>query len=128
MDGGGGVSVGSGVGVKVFWVGKREVLEAVRGVAVGSMVMELFWETMIERDFKVGGFVEYMVKDLGMGVDVVDGKEMKEAIGSLKVHEERLKRENQNQRGQLLFTLNELMKKENNEDRGVFKSEVAWWT
>lgn len=45
-------------------------LEAIRGGAAGSMVMELFGERMIKRDFKPGGFAEYMVKDLGMGVDV----------------------------------------------------------
>jgi len=28
---------------------------------------------MIEGDFRPGGFTEYMVKDLGMGVDVVEG-------------------------------------------------------
>lgn len=61
-------------------VGKREVLEAVRGGAAGSMVMELFGERMIERDFKAGGFVEYMVKDLGMGVDVVDGQESEKVV------------------------------------------------
>lgn len=47
-------------------------LEAVRGGAAGSMVMELFGERMIGRDFRAGGFAEYMVKDLGMGVDVVE--------------------------------------------------------
>ncbi|KAK1374292.1 putative 3-hydroxyisobutyrate dehydrogenase-like 2, mitochondrial [Heracleum sosnowskyi] len=61
-------------------VGKREFLEAVRGGAAGSMVMELFGERMIERDFKAGGFVEYMVKDLGMGVDVVDGQESEKVV------------------------------------------------
>lgn len=50
----------------------RKFLEAVRGGAAGSMVMELFGERMIERDFRPGGFAEYMVKDLGMGVDVVE--------------------------------------------------------
>ncbi|KAL6517715.1 hypothetical protein OROMI_033416 [Orobanche minor] len=47
-------------------------LEAVRGGAAGSMVMELFGKRMIGRDFRPGGFAEYMVKDLGMGVDVVE--------------------------------------------------------
>lgn len=61
-------------------VGKREFLEAVRGGAAGSMVMELFGKRMIERDFKPGGFVEYMVKDLGMGVDVVDGQESEKVV------------------------------------------------
>lgn len=51
---------------------KRQFLEAVRGGAAGSMAMELFGERMIDRDFRPGGFAEYMVKDLGMGVDVVE--------------------------------------------------------
>lgn len=50
----------------------RQFMEAVRGGAAGSKVMELFGERMIERDFRPGGFVEYMVKDLGMGVDFVE--------------------------------------------------------
>lgn len=49
---------------------KRKFVEAVKGGAAGSMVMELFGERMIERDFRPGGFTEYMVKDLGMGLDV----------------------------------------------------------
>ncbi|KAK2966654.1 hypothetical protein RJ640_002352 [Escallonia rubra] len=49
-----------------------QFMEAVRSGAAGSMVMELFGERMIGRDFKPGGFAEYMVKDLGMGVDVVE--------------------------------------------------------
>ncbi|KAK3011324.1 hypothetical protein RJ639_011711, partial [Escallonia herrerae] len=43
-------------------------MEAVRGGAAGSMVMELFGERMIGRDFKPGGFC----RDMGMGVDVVE--------------------------------------------------------
>ncbi|XP_023533858.1 probable 3-hydroxyisobutyrate dehydrogenase-like 2, mitochondrial isoform X2 [Cucurbita pepo subsp. pepo] len=50
----------------------KQFVEAVRGGAAGSMAMELFGERMIERDFRPGGFAEYMVKDLGMGVDVVE--------------------------------------------------------
>ncbi|PSS26751.1 3-hydroxyisobutyrate dehydrogenase-like [Actinidia chinensis var. chinensis] len=49
-----------------------QFLEAVRSGAAGSMVMELFGERMVGRDFRAGGFAEYMVKDLGMGVDVVE--------------------------------------------------------
>ena len=49
---------------------KLKFVEAVRGGAAGSMVMELFGDRMINKDFKPGGFAEYMVKDLGMGVDV----------------------------------------------------------
>ncbi|KAH1030735.1 hypothetical protein J1N35_042909 [Gossypium stocksii] len=50
-------------------------MEAIRGGGAGSMAMELFGRRMIERDFKPGAFVEYMVKDLGMGVDVVKEEE-----------------------------------------------------
>lgn len=53
----------------------RQFMEAVRGGAAGSMVMELFGERIIGRDFRPGGFAEYMVKDLGMGVDVVEENE-----------------------------------------------------
>lgn len=48
-------------------------MEAVRGGAAGSMVMELFGQRMIDGDFKPGGFAEYMVKDMGMGVNFVEG-------------------------------------------------------
>ncbi|KAL5554084.1 hypothetical protein UlMin_041485 [Ulmus minor] len=51
---------------------RRQFMEAIRGGAAGSMVMELFGERMIDGDFRPGGFAEYMVKDLGMGVDVVE--------------------------------------------------------
>ncbi|KAJ8573502.1 hypothetical protein K7X08_010013 [Anisodus acutangulus] len=43
---------------------KREFVEAVKGGAAGSMVMELFGERMIGRDFRPGELTEYMVKDL----------------------------------------------------------------
>ncbi|KAJ8616685.1 hypothetical protein MRB53_036057 [Persea americana] len=46
----------------------RRFVGAVGGGAAGSKAMELFGERMIERDFRPGGFVEYMVKDLGMGL------------------------------------------------------------
>ncbi|WRX16028.1 6-phosphogluconate dehydrogenase [Theobroma cacao] len=56
----------------------RKYMEAVRGGGAASMAMELFGGRMIRRDFKPGGFAEYMVKDMGLGVDVVkeddDGK------------------------------------------------------
>ncbi|KAK4438290.1 putative 3-hydroxyisobutyrate dehydrogenase-like 3, mitochondrial [Sesamum alatum] len=54
---------------------KDKFLEAVRGGAAGSMVMELFGKRMIDRDFRPGGFAEYMVKDLGIGVDLEEGAE-----------------------------------------------------
>jgi len=58
----------------------RQFMEAVRGGAAGSMVMELFGERMIGRDFRPGGFAEYLVKDLGMGVDVVEGGEDEKVV------------------------------------------------
>ncbi|GAB2275176.1 hypothetical protein Dimus_009938 [Dionaea muscipula] len=48
-------------------------LEAVRGGAAGSRMMELFGKRILEGDFKPGGFAEYMVKDLGMAVDFAEG-------------------------------------------------------
>lgn len=51
---------------------KGEFLAAVRGGAAGSMAIELFGKRMIGRDFAPGGFAEYMVKDLGMGLDEGD--------------------------------------------------------
>ncbi|CAK9151162.1 unnamed protein product [Ilex paraguariensis] len=48
----------------------RKWMEAVRGGAAGSMVMELFGERIIGRGFRPGGFTQYIVKDLGMGLDV----------------------------------------------------------
>ncbi|KAG4110187.1 hypothetical protein ERO13_D13G033501v2, partial [Gossypium hirsutum] len=50
-------------------------MEAIRGGGAGSTAMELFGRRTIERDFKPGGFVEYMVKDLGMGLNVVKEEE-----------------------------------------------------
>ncbi|CAA2998608.1 probable 3-hydroxyisobutyrate dehydrogenase-like 2, mitochondrial [Olea europaea subsp. europaea] len=52
-----------------------EVYEAARDGAAGSMAMELFGHRMIKRDFRLGGFAQYMVKDLGLGVDVEEGDE-----------------------------------------------------
>jgi 3-hydroxyisobutyrate dehydrogenase len=58
----------------------RQFMEAVRGGAAGSMVMELFGERVIGRDFRPGGFAEYLVKDLGMGVDVVEEGEDEKVV------------------------------------------------
>ncbi|KAJ1435013.1 hypothetical protein SESBI_05385 [Sesbania bispinosa] len=49
----------------------KQFLGAVKGGAAGSNAMELFGERMVQRNWG-GGFVGYMVKDLGMGVDVVE--------------------------------------------------------
>ncbi|KAL1327967.1 hypothetical protein HN51_037942 [Arachis hypogaea] len=51
----------------------EKFVEAVREGAAGSKAMELFAGRMIGRDFRPGGYAEYQVKDLGMGVDVVEG-------------------------------------------------------
>ncbi|GER26737.1 6-phosphogluconate dehydrogenase family protein [Striga asiatica] len=51
---------------------KEKFLEAVGGGAAGSMAMELFGKRMVERDFRPGGFAEYIVKDLGMATDVAE--------------------------------------------------------
>ncbi|KAK9677991.1 hypothetical protein RND81_11G180800 [Saponaria officinalis] len=59
---------------------KRKWVEAIRGGAAGSMVMELYGKRMIERDFKAGGFAEYMVKDMGMGVNFVEGGDDDEVV------------------------------------------------
>ncbi|KAK3198449.1 hypothetical protein Dsin_021864 [Dipteronia sinensis] len=53
----------------------RNWRDAVREGTAGSMVMELFGKRMIDKDFRPGGFAEYMVKDLGMGVDVAEERE-----------------------------------------------------
>ncbi|KAJ1405393.1 hypothetical protein SESBI_25942 [Sesbania bispinosa] len=51
----------------------EQFVDAIRNGAAGSKALELFGERMIQRDFRPGGFAEYQVKDLGMGVDVVEG-------------------------------------------------------
>ncbi|KAJ0078013.1 hypothetical protein Patl1_36978 [Pistacia atlantica] len=38
-------------------------------------VIELFWERMIEKDIRPGGFAENMVKDIVMGMEVVEERE-----------------------------------------------------
>lgn len=45
---------------------KERFLEAVSGGAAGSRIMELFGKRMAQRDFEPTGYVEYLVKDLGM--------------------------------------------------------------
>jgi len=58
---------------------KKQWMEAVREGAAGSMVMALFGQRMIDRDFRPGGFAEYMVKDMGMGVNFVAREKDEEA-------------------------------------------------
>ncbi|KAJ0094546.1 hypothetical protein Patl1_15779 [Pistacia atlantica] len=43
---------------------KIKVLEGIRRGSTGNMIMKLFGEKMIERDFRPRGFTEYLVKDL----------------------------------------------------------------
>lgn len=52
-----------------------EFLQAVRGGAAGSAAMEIWGDRVIKGDFRPGGFAEYMVKDLGMGLEDGDGEE-----------------------------------------------------
>lgn len=59
---------------------KMKFLGAIRGGAAGSMALELFGKRMIDRDFRPGGFAEYMVKDLGMAVDVEEEGRRDEAV------------------------------------------------
>ncbi|XP_020230409.1 probable 3-hydroxyisobutyrate dehydrogenase-like 2, mitochondrial [Cajanus cajan] len=47
----------------------RGFVEGIRRGAAGSKALELFAERMMEKDFRPGGFAEYQVKDLGMGMD-----------------------------------------------------------
>lgn len=54
----------------------EQFIGAIRDGAAGSRALELFGERMIKRDFRPGGFAEYQVKDLGMGVDVVEDGEV----------------------------------------------------
>ncbi|KAE8667417.1 RmlC-like cupins superfamily protein [Hibiscus syriacus] len=49
------------------WLDLRKYMGAIRGGSAVSMAMELFGGRTMDRDFKPGGFVEYMVKDLGLG-------------------------------------------------------------
>ncbi|KAL5789777.1 hypothetical protein ACOSQ2_004665 [Xanthoceras sorbifolium] len=53
----------------------KTLFDGIRSGAAGNMIMELFGERMMERDFRPGGFVEYLVKDLGMGMDVAEDTE-----------------------------------------------------
>lgn len=52
-----------------------KLLVAMKGGAGGNKIMELFGEKMIERDFRPGGFAEYLVKDFGIGLNFVEEKE-----------------------------------------------------
>ncbi|CAK8578692.1 unnamed protein product [Lathyrus sativus] len=51
----------------------EQFVNAIRDGSAGSTALELFGERMIKRDFRPGGYAEYQVKDLGMGVNFVEG-------------------------------------------------------
>ncbi|KAK1698777.1 hypothetical protein QYE76_015474 [Lolium multiflorum] len=53
----------------------RQFLGAVSKGAAGSRVMDLFGERVLSRDFATGGAVRYIIKDLGMALEVGDGQE-----------------------------------------------------
>ncbi|KAJ4717096.1 6-phosphogluconate dehydrogenase family protein [Melia azedarach] len=53
----------------------KKLLAAMKGGAAESKIMQLFGEKMIERDFMPGGFAEYLVKDFGIGLNVVEEEE-----------------------------------------------------
>ena len=55
-------------------------LGATRKGSAYTKALELFGERMVEGDFRPGGFAEYMVKDLGMGVNVVEEREDGEVV------------------------------------------------
>ncbi|KAK7246859.1 hypothetical protein RIF29_41729 [Crotalaria pallida] len=57
----------------------KQFLEAIRGGAAGSNALELFGDRMIQRNWG-GGFIGYMVKDLGMGLDFGDKGEDDKAV------------------------------------------------
>lgn len=50
----------------------KQFVEAIKRGSAYTKALELYGERMIEKDFKPGGFAEYMVKDLGMGLDIVE--------------------------------------------------------
>lgn len=58
----------------------RLFLGAVAKGAAGSRVMDLFGERALSRDFATGGSVRYIIKDLGMALEVGDGQE--EEVGA----------------------------------------------
>uniref|UniRef100_A0A8R7P701 Oxidoreductase ykwC n=1 Tax=Triticum urartu TaxID=4572 RepID=A0A8R7P701_TRIUA len=58
---------------------ERLFLGAVSKGAAGSRVMDIFGERALSRDFSSGGSVRYIIKDLGMALEVGDGQEEEEA-------------------------------------------------
>lgn len=52
-----------------------KVLLGLKGGPAVNKIMELFGEKMIERDFRPGGFAEYLVKDFGIGLNFVEEDE-----------------------------------------------------
>jgi len=50
-------------------------LDAVSKGAAGSRVMDIFGDRVLRREFGYGGSVRYIVKNLGMALEVGDGQE-----------------------------------------------------
>ncbi|GJM89756.1 hypothetical protein PR202_ga05975 [Eleusine coracana subsp. coracana] len=50
-------------------------LDAISKGAAGSRVMDIFGDRVLRREFMSGGPVKYIVKDLGMALEVGDGQE-----------------------------------------------------
>lgn len=55
-------------------------LDAVSKGAAGSRIMDIFGERMLSREFASGGSVRYIIKDLGMALEVGDGQEEANAL------------------------------------------------
>ncbi|KAI9070966.1 hypothetical protein K1719_047068 [Acacia pycnantha] len=58
----------------------KQFVEAIKRGSAYTKALELFGERMVDKDFRPGGFAEYMVKDLGMGVDIVEKSEDDKAV------------------------------------------------
>ena len=61
----------------------RLFLGAVSKGAAGSRVMDIFGERALRRDFASGGAVRYIIKDLGMALEVGDGQEQEKQANVL---------------------------------------------
>ncbi|KAK3134820.1 hypothetical protein QOZ80_5BG0411130 [Eleusine coracana subsp. coracana] len=55
-------------------------LDAISKGAAGSRVMDIFGDRVLRREFMSGGSVKYIVKDLGMALEVGDGREEEGAV------------------------------------------------
>ncbi|KAK2384485.1 6-phosphogluconate dehydrogenase family protein [Trifolium repens] len=58
----------------------KQFIDAIKDGAAGTKALEIFGERMINGDYKPGGYAEYQVKDLGMGVNFVEGDDNKVVV------------------------------------------------